>query len=459
MDPITIQSSYRDPSGHVFPRGGLIFRQVNLAYKEHYDLLMGSGLYDALVEPGLLVRHQEVDLEEAGAPGTYKVLKPEPVRFVSYPYEWSFSQLKAAALTTLEILKIALQYGMTLKDSSAYNIQWLQGRPVLIDTLSFEKYREGAPWVGYRQFCQHFLAPLALMSYRHIDLGRLLRVNIDGIPLEVAHSLLPIRTRFKPSLQIHIHLHSRFQRKISGKPDTKIKQVSSFKLRAFLGLIDSLESAVRKLQWKPAGTEWGDYRADDSYASTGLDHKIELVTGFIRDVSPATVWDLGANTGRFSQIAAGMGIETISFDMDPAAVEKNYLSSVDRKDTKLLPLLWDLTNPSPKIGWANRERMDLEERGPAEMVLALALIHHLAIGANVPLGMIAEYFRKLCNWAVVEFVPKSDVQVARLLATREDVFPRYTQEDFEAEFGAYFEIQSADRIVNSERTLYLMRGK
>jgi len=453
------RSSFRDPSGHVFFKDGVIYRQINPFYKDDYDSLMGSGLYDALVESGLMVPHQEVDLDSQGSAGAYRIIKPDVIPFISYPYEWSFSQLKNAALATLDIQKKALEFGMTLKDSSAYNIQFFRGKPLLIDTLSFQKYQDGAPWVAYRQFCQHFLAPLALMSYKHVGLGQLSRIYIDGIPLELAHSLLPWRTRFSPAMQIHVHLHAKFQNDFGGKGEVRRSNKRSFGTRAFLGLIDSLESAVRKLRWEPSGTEWADYYEDDSYTPEAFDHKVELVTGFLREVGPASVWDLGANTGVFSRIAGDMGIQTVSFDGDPAAVERNYLTTVERGETNVLPLQLDLTNPSPRIGWSNAERMELSERGPADMVLALAIVHHLAISGNVPLAMIAEFFRGLCNWAVVEFVPKHDKKVARLLATREDVFSAYTQGDFEEEFSRYFEITNTQRVVDSDRTLYLMRGK
>ena len=222
MIAVRIQSSFRDPSGHVFISEGTVFRQVNSAYKEHYDHLLESGLYDVLVNSRLLVRHEEVGFDSVGSADSYKVLKPQLIPFISYPYEWSFSQLKVAALATLEVQKKALEFGMTLKDASAYNWQFLNGRPILIDTLSFEKYQDGNPWVAYRQFCQHFLAPLALMGYGHIGLGQLSRIHIDGIPLDLASSLLPMRTRIRPSLHIHIHLHARLQGKYASSADSTV---------------------------------------------------------------------------------------------------------------------------------------------------------------------------------------------------------------------------------------------
>ena len=450
-----VAGSFRDPSGFLFRRDGVLYRQINSSYREGYDRLMSSGLYEALVDSRLLVPHREVEVQPAEPDVCYRVIEPEPISFISYPYEWSFSQLRDAALTTLQIEKKSLDFGMSLKDSSAYNIQFRKGRPILIDTLSFEEYREGQPWVAYRQFCQHFLAPLALMSYVDVRLGQLLRVHIDGVPLDLASRLLPLRTRFRFSLQSHIHLHARSQRHFSAKSvNVRRYKMSRF---ALVGLIGNLESSVRKLGWRPAGTEWADYYEDTNYSPAALEHKRRAVSDYLDTVKPRTVWDLGANVGVFSRIAGEKGIETLSFDVDPGAVEKSYLDCVARGETNVLPLLLDLTNPSPGIGWQNEERMPLLERGGADVVLALALVHHLAISNNVPLGKIAGLFSRMGESLIIEFVPKSDSQVQRLLASREDVFPSYTEADFEQEFGRYFSIEGSLRIADSERTLYLMR--
>ncbi len=450
-----IPSSFRDPSGFLFRREGSIYRQVNITYRENYDHLMNSGLYETLVGDKLLIPHEEVAIEGSRLDGAYKLIKPESIPFVSYPYEWSFSQLKHAAIITLRIQKISLDFGMSLKDCSAYNIQFVRGQPLLVDTLSFERYREGQPWVAYKQFCQHFLAPLALMSYRDVRLGQLFRVYIDGVPLDLASSLLPFRTRFLFSLLSHIHLHARSQKHFADKSvDISRYRMGRFR---FIGLIDHLESAVKRLKWRPLGTEWAEYYKETNYSSDALQHKKELVSEFLERVKPKNVWDLGANVGIFSRIASDKGIETISFDIDPAAVERNYLECVARGETSILPLLLDLTNPSPSIGWENEERMSIQDRGPADTVLALALVHHLAISNNVPLARIADFFGSICNSLIIEFVPKNDWQVQRLLSTREDIFPDYTQPVFEQGFGKYFTLLSSVRIRESDRVLYLMK--
>lgn len=449
--------SFRDPSGFVFTHGDCIYRQVNLSYKDDFDLLVNSGLYKELVDAEILISHDNADIGIKRSEKAYRIIKPVAVPFISYPYEWCFSQLKDAALTTLKIQKIALDFGMSLKDSSAYNVQFKNGKPIFIDTLSFKRYSEGEPWVAYRQFCQHFLAPLALMACRDIRLGQLLRTYIDGIPLDLASRLLPTRTRLNLGILTHIHIHARSQEFFADKFIKKESINAKMGRMSMLGLIDNLESAIKKLKWNPKGTEWADYYQDTNYTPEALRHKKTLVEEFLGTVNPGIVWDLGANVGIFSRIAAGKGARALSFDIDPAAVEKNYLNCVNENQTNILPLLLDLTNPTPGIGWLNQERASLLERGPADTVLALALIHHLAISNNSPFSMLANFFNRICHSLIIEFIPKDDSQAQKLLSAREDIFADYTEQAFEKEFRKYFTIQKSAGIKETKRTLYLMR--
>jgi hypothetical protein len=453
---VPLASSFRDPAGFVFRRGGVLYRAIREPGRPDYDALMSSGLYEELVAARLLVPHEEASAREALG-DAYKTIRPEEVPFVSYPYEWSFSQLQDAGLATLEIEKRALRRGMSLIDASAYNIQFLRGAPVLIDTLSLRRSVEGGPWPAYRQYCQHFLAPLALMALRDVRLSQLLRVHIDGIPLDLASSLLPRRSRLRLSLFLHLHLHARSQKRYEGREFAGPRRTISRQAR--LGLVDSLESGTRKLRWRAEGTEWADYYRDTNYTAEGLADKRRAVETFVADVRPKTVWDLGANVGTFSRAAASSGAHVVSFDIDPACVERNYLRVRAEKETSVLPLLLDLANPSPAAGWENMERLSLLERGPADAVLALALIHHLAIGNNVPLDRAARFFARAGRSLLIEFVPKSDPQVERLLVTRADIFDRYTQEEFERAFGGFFEIRRRLSLAGSGRTLYIMETK
>lgn len=454
-----ISASFRDPSGFLYSEKGILYRQVNKVYKTHYDKLMSSGLYKKLVEKNLLIPHEEGKGKPASAALSYKVIRPEKVAFISYPYEWSFSQYKDAALATLEIQKTAMQYGMTLKDASVYNIQFHQGKPVLIDTLSFEVYSEGQPWIAYKQFCQHFLAPLALMSLVDIRLSQLMRVFIDGIPLDLASQLLPGKTHFNLALELHIHKHAASQKKYADKgTEVNVKEIKISKM-AFLGLIDNLESAVKGLSWKASGTEWADYYDATNYTKDAFELKKSLIGKFIDQAKPSIVWDLGANTGIFSQQASQKGIFTVSSDIDPSAVEKNYLDCKTRKEKNILPLVLDLTNPSAGIGWANTERSSFTDRGPADLVMALALVHHLSISNNVPFTQLAEYLKELGEYLIIEFVPKDDSQVQRLLSSRLDIFDRYNEKCFEEDFSQYYRLVKKDAIKGSKRSLYLFKKK
>jgi len=448
-------SSFRDPSGFLFYRDDFLYRQINKSYSEHYDYLIESGLYQKLVDENLLVEHEKVDIPPPDEQKCYQIIKPKPIPFISYPYEWSFTQLKHAALTTLEIQKKAMKYDMILKDASVYNIQFIDSKPIFIDSLSFEKYEEKKPWKAYRQFCQHFLAPLALMSYRDIRLNQLFRIHVDGIPLDLTSKLLPFKTHFMFSLLTHIHAHAKSQKHYeSKKMDPKKIHLSR---KSFEGIIESLKSGISKLKWSFEDSEWGNYYSDTNYSDPAFNHKIQLVEQFIKNVNPKTVWDLGANTGIFSRISSKMGIPTISFDIDPVAVEKNYQECIKNVEKNILPLILDLTNPSPNMGWENKERKSFLDRGPAEMVLSLALIHHLAISNNLPLEMISNFFKKICTFLVIEFIPKSDSQVQRLLSTREDIFEKYDQETFELEFKENFEILEKINVADSERVIYMMK--
>lgn len=454
-------ASFRDPSGFLFKRNGTLYRQVNLPYQKDYDLLMSSGLYEELTGKGMLVRHTEVDIQPERPAQAYKVLQPKLVETISYPYEWSFSQLKDAALRTLAILKRALKKGMLLKDASAYNLQFRDARPLLIDSLSFETYHPGEAWVAYRQFCQHFLAPLALMAYTDVRLSQLLRVYIDGIPLDLASRLLPARTRFNIGLSTHLHMQAFFQNKQTTAKDGNTGAAAGMSQAALEALIESLRSVIHKLNWKPKGTRWGDYYEENAshYSDAASQHKLQIVSAFLEQIKPHSVWDLGANTGLFSRAASQRGIPTVAFDLDPAAVEKDYLACKTGKETNLLPLVMDLTNPSPALGWSHRERMSLLERGPVEAVLALALIHHLAIANNVPLPSLADFFHQAAHWLVIEFVPKEDSQVQILLASRADIFPEYTRQGFEQAFSEYFHIHDSIQVNETDRTIYLMERK
>jgi ribosomal protein L11 methylase PrmA len=453
-------ASYRDPSGFVYRRDGVLLRQVQPPFAEDWRAFNASGLYRHLADDRLLVAHEEADPALAATPGAVAVLRPEPISFLSFPYEWSFSQLKYAALLTLRAQEAALEHGMTLKDASAFNVQFIGARPILIDTLSFERYEEGAAWVGYRQFCEHFLGPLALIAHGDPRVALLLRDMPDGIPVELTSSLLRGRTRLNFGLLTHLHLHAGAQRRAArnqaaGRRATSGRRMSKFQLRA---LLDGLRRTVQSLRWDPK-TTWSDYGDTTSYTPDAAAAKRRIVSEMLERAGGSWAWDIGANTGDFSALAAAGGRRVVAVDADPGASDLHFRRLRDEGNDAVLSIVGDLLSPSPALGWGLAERPSLIDRANADVILALALVHHLAIGGNVPLGYIAELFARLAPNAIVEFVPKEDPQVARMLSTRRDVFADYDIDGFRAAVSSRFEVAEETTVPGSVRSLFLLRRR
>jgi ribosomal protein L11 methylase PrmA len=447
----------------VFRHDGVIYRQINISSADHYELLASSGLYDLLVGQGSLVAHEEIGPDRlALQPDSerYKIIKPAVVPYVSYPYEWCFSQLKDAALLTLSIQSAALQHGLTLKDATAYNVQYHGGRPVFIDTLSFERYSEGQPWIAYRQFCQHFLGPLALMAFCDVRTRHLLKSFIDGLPLDLVSRLLPRRTLAGYSFLAHIHLHaaSQTRHEDDGRHHDAVKRPPFMSRTMQLALVASLRRAIGKCRLPEFRTEWADYYADTNYSANSMSTKESLVGSLVNSYvgTGEIIHDVGANTGRFSRIVAASGHYVLSHDIDDQAVERNYLFNKANGVGNVLPLVLDLNNPSPSLGWALEERDSSPKRIAGHTILALALIHHIVIANNVPMSRLALFFHRLAKTLIIEFVPKDDSQVRRLLATREDIFPNYDVQHFQQEFARYFRICDSRPIGDSGRTLFVL---
>jgi hypothetical protein len=448
-------SSFRDPSGFVFWDNDTLYRQINPLYTKQFTHLIESGLYDVLSLQNLLINHTLISKEQSD---NSVIIKPECVSFISYPYEWSFNQLKDAALTTLLIHKYALEYGMVLKDASAYNIQFVKGHPKLIDTLSFDFYEEGSPWVAYGQFCRHFLAPLFLMSEVDVRLSQMMRIYIDGIPLDLASKLLKGKGGFNAKQHIHWHANSIRNHSEDGKKVNIHKKINISKFN-HIAMIDSLIRTVNKMTLRKVKTEWMDYYNHTNYTDIAIINKENIISNFIRSIHPVSIWDLGANDGHFSRIAIDNGVSyVVSFDIDPIAVDYNY-KLVKANKENILPLIIDLINPSPGIGFANKERNTIDKRQKPDCILALALIHHLAISNNLQFDKIAEWFAELSDSLIIEFVPKEDSQVQILLSTRDDIFINYSKSDFERAFEIYFNLIKSEDIKESDRVLYWYRKK
>ena len=448
-------SSFRDPSGYVFEENGILMRRIAPSYLPEYRRLIESGLYRELVAEKLLVPHKELTPADDSRG---LVIQPLRIPMISYPYEWSFSMIRDAALLTLEIQKRALKHGMILKDASAYNVQFLSGRPVFIDTLSFEQYREGVPWGAYGQFCRHFLAPLLLMAHTDLRLNRLAELFLDGIPLDLASRLLHGKGGLFALLHIRLHARS-IARHNQDNNSAGTRKEFPLSRRSFLALLESLQRKIETLRLRNVCTEWGEYYSGTNYSEEASQSKALAVRELFAETGASTVWDFGANDGRYTRLTLQNGAAfAAAFDIDPVAVERNY-RAVRNTGEPLLPLLLDLNNPSPGIGFANRERPALPLRGTPDCILMLAIIHHLAISNNLPFGRIAEWISSLAPWLLIEFVPKEDSQVRRLLRSRPDIFPDYRPEKFEEAFSEYFQLVRKQELRDSRRIMYLFRRR
>ncbi|MEO6289914.1 MAG: class I SAM-dependent methyltransferase [Ginsengibacter sp.] len=447
-------ASFKDPSGFVFKKDNLLYRQVNKSYAEDYDLLMTSGLYKDLVGKKYLLNHSETTENFSGSADWYKTILPEQLSFTSYFYEWCFGQLKDAALLTLAVQKMAIKYGMVLKDATPSNVQFHKGRPVLIDTLSFEKYDQSQPWIAYRQFCECFLFPLYLQKYLGIDLQKLMLAWPDGIPATVTKKMLPLKSNFNLGVGLHVSLQSKI--KTSKNP---VNYRGKFNQEKMLQLVANLEDNIKVCILKKDKTTWSNYYAETIISQSYLSKKADIFHELINAASFKTVLDIGANDGFFSKLIAEKAKMVVAIDFDVNCINSLYDHTRKQKITNILPLCIDIANPTPASGFNNTERSSFLHRSHFDMVLALALVHHLAIGKNIPLQNIAASFKAIATTLIIEFISKEDEKVKQLLQHRKDIFSNYAEAGFEEAFGEYFNIIAKTNIPGTYRIMYLLKRK
>lgn len=439
-------SSFRDPSAFIFHHDGVVYRHLQPAYQHEYEHLMASGLYHILTQEGLLITHEESTVP---SPGAYKVIRPRQVKFINYPYEWGFEQLKAAALLTLRIQKTAMDHGMTLKDANAFNICFEGPRPVFIDSSSFALYDESLTWDAYHQFCQQFLCPLLLAHYRGSDSLNLIAQYPDGIPVALTAAWLPARSRFRLLPLLHIHLQKKMAASAAGGPSEK-----KFSKAKLLRILDHLESGIRSLHIGKEVSHWRKYYQETILSSEYLDEKLKAVDLLTRDLRFDTVLDLGANTGTFSKQMAERGKWVIAAEGDAVCVD-----SMQSLHERITPVRIDLMYPSPAIGWMNRERPSFLQRVKPDLVLSLALMHHLCITRNLSFDLLASGLQTMAPLLLIEFIPKSDPKVQTLLQHRADIFTDYHEEHFKKVFSEYFRLLDEFPLPGSHRKLFLFERK
>ena len=443
-------SSFRDSTAKVYYENDEVFREFDISRQKDLDHLLNSGLAERLISDNFLIPFEIILKTE-----TKIILRVEKLEFITYPYEWSFSMLKEAALLFLDLQLIALKHGMILKDSTAYNIQFQNNKPIFIDLGSFELYNGSSLWQGYHQFCTHFIAPLALISQCDPTLSNLLRLHIDGIPLKLASKLLPIKSYFNNLCLIHIHIHSRFINKSTHKNKTH----SQFQNSKIQEIIAHLHESISSLYLRGVQTEWSNYY-DDDVDKDYLENKKKLISSIFKNKKQVgIVWDLGANTGEFSLLAANYCNFVLSTDIDPLAVDKLYFHIKKYKVDNIIGLIMDICNPPGGVGWENKERKGLLSRIRPNTILALAVVHHLRITNGINIEYLVDFFANNCSQLILEYIPKSDPKVKKILQNREDVFDDYEYEEFMKSFEIKFTIEEIVTIVPSERKLICLMNK
>lgn len=444
-------SSFRDPSGFIFRSNGQVYRQVNHQYAATYDRFMQSGLYEKLIASKKLLPHTEVAENLTGTDNFYKTLLPEQLRFISYPYEWCFDELKDAALLVLDIMKESIAHGFILKDATPFNVQFHNGKPVWIDTLSFDDYEPSKPWVAYRQFCECFLFPLYLGRYLKTDIHKTFSTYLEGIPASLTARLLPMRSSLNLGVWLHVYLHSAV--KSDGKPQAG---QGGFNKKKLQNLIMHLETIISGFRGRRTGTTWSDYYDATILSHRYLNEKEKLFRQLLQKISFDTALDAGTNDGHFAKILAENGASVIAIDNDSASINRLYDAVKQNKSTNILPLQIDVTQPSPALGYRNKERAAFFDRVHAELVTALALIHHLVLSKNIPLSSLGEFFAEITGkYLLIEFVPPDDPKVIELAKSRTALHP-YDIETFEAGFGRHFTTLDKLQVPGTGRILYLM---
>ena len=451
-------SSFRDPSGNIFVKDSEVYRAINPVYYSQYNSLTDSGFYTKLFENRLLISHTEISKDKESI-----VVKPEQIPFISYPYEWSFSQYKHAALHTLKLQRYSLQQGWSLKDATAFNITFYKGAPIFIDSLSFDKYNEGEPWRAYKQFIMHFLGPLVLAKYYGGDMLKTLQQHIDGMPLQKIAKLLPFSARFSTVLYTNIFLAAKYDSKYSSDEGGADKKVTISK-NAQLKIIDSLYNYIKDLEMNEK-TEWKDYYSVTNYEAESFEFKKQLVKKWSLKIEAKRIIDLGGNDGTFGRELKDTATEILVTDIDPNAVDYNYNKVLKNKEQNILPIVSDLLNPSPGIGLNNRERTPLLQRladGKYDTAMALALIHHISLTGNVPFDMSAQLFASLSPYLIIEFPDRGDSWVDFLLKSKREFaghFDSYNLDNFENVYSEYFEVIEKQEIPGTKRTMFLLKRK
>lgn len=446
-------ASFRDPASRVFHVDGDVYRMLSPEGLEGWHALRDSPcLNDWMADGRLVATEERIDNGST-------LLKHQRIPFWSHPYEWSFSMLRDAALLQLDLLEEALRAGLTMKDATPYNVQFVDLKPVFIDVGSFRRYEEGEPWLGYRQFCQQFLYPLLLRAHADVPFQPLLRGSLDGIPPATARAFLRSSRVFKPGALLDVALQARADRSTADRSDDRDVRselsAAGFSADMIIRNVRRLRKVIQKTRWTPSASSWSDYASCDHVAG-----QRSIKEAFVRQVAGQRhrrlIWDLGANDGHFAAAVAEVADVVVAMDADEVTVDSTYRNLNERGPRNVLPLVINLADPSPGLGWRGTERGRLEDRGTPDLVLILAVIHHLVIGANLPLASVVDWLATLGAEVVLEWVPLDDPMSERLTANkrRHEVHADYTEQDLRRYCDRHFSVV-AEQPCDNRRLFHL----
>jgi SAM-dependent methyltransferase len=453
-------ASFRDRTSRVFYHDGAVFRGLNEHAWKEWRALSSTALFRRLTAEGKLIFTEQIDATATpigSSPQEWSaVLRHEPIPFISYPYEWPFGMLKDAALLHLELLQAALEEEMILKDASPFNVQWKGAQPIFIDIPSFERLAPGEPWVGYRQFCQLFLYPLLLQAYKDIPFHPWLRGSLEGIAPEHCARLMSVRDLFRAGVFTHVYLQAKAQA-LYAHTSRNLKQEfrqAGFHKAVIQANLRRLKKLVQRLRWQRTTSAWADYDSKAPYSDSDHEQKGAFVTHVARSHSWRLVWDLGCNLGVFSRMVADHASYVVAIDADALVIERLYQALKAEKNRSILPLVNNLADPSPNLGWRGRERGALVERGKPDLVLCLALIHHMVIGNHIPLREFVDWLAEVAPALVIEFVTRDDPMVQTLLRHKADHYEDYQTGYFEHCLSERFVVVRREPLRSATRILY-----
>jgi hypothetical protein len=436
-----------------------VLRGLDATAAADWDALKATAFFPRRQADGAIVATDELDDAE---PPYERVLRHQRIPFISYPYEWTFSMLQDAAILHLDLLLDALGEGMTMKDGYAFNVQWVGTRPTFIDVPSFERNPQGGPWAGYRQFCQTFLYPLLLQAHKDVPFRYWMRGSVNGLETRDVRNVMSARDLLRAGVLKHVVLHGAMEARFTGKAQAVQSELrdAGFGSELTKATVQGLRKLVGRLRWERSDSTWADYRQICNYTDADRGAKEAFVKQAAAETTPSLAWDLGANDGAYSRIVAEHAGHVLAVDADELVVETLYRALRQERNTSILPLVMNLADASPGLGWRGRERKAFDQREKPELVLALALLHHLVISASVPLPEVLDWLHSLGARLVVEFVHPDDGMVERLLANKPaGLHDDYRVDVFESLLAERFEVERQERLPSGTRTLYCARPR